>query len=82
MEKNKAQEIRDANGDVVGYFVPAPDFAHLLSLQEDNEILQRHLDSLLPVATPEEETEMASIMESAVPLDMDRLIREIEAVGS
>jgi hypothetical protein len=35
--------------------------------------------SLLPIATPEEEEEMRQLMATAVPLDLEKLIAELEA---
>jgi hypothetical protein len=68
-------EVHDANGSVGGS-VSAEELARL---REENEVLQRQLGAALPVATAEEEAEMARIMETAVPLDMDEIIRDLEA---
>ena len=68
-------EVYDVAGSVVGS-ISAEELARL---REENEIFQRQMHSLLPVATPEEEAEMAAALATAVDLNMDELIREIEA---
>lgn len=51
-----------------------------LRAERDTAVAQ--LDSLLPVATPEEEEEMRRALASAVPLDLPDLIRELESGGA
>jgi regulator of replication initiation timing len=51
-------------------------------LRAERDTAVAHLDSLLPVATPEEEEEMRRLMATAVPLDLPELIRDLEAGGT
>jgi hypothetical protein len=67
-------EVHDTNGKIVGS-ISAEELARL---REENEVLQRQMMSLLPVATPEEEAEMEAALATAVDLNMDEIIRDIE----
>lgn len=68
-------EVYDTAGQVVGS-ISAEELARL---RKENEVLQRHVRSLLPKATPEQEAEMAEMLSRAVPLDIEGLLNEIES---
>jgi hypothetical protein len=84
---NGRLEVRDANGQVVGYFVPADDLARLdrelESVRRERDTFERHLRSVLPAATPEQEEEFRRQLAEGVWVDglaaIDSIIAELES---
>lgn len=81
-----SQPLHDANGKVIAYVVPSEQFelmkAAQEALQRQRETYRRHLRSLLPKATPEQEAEMAEAIRTGIPDGLRTLLAELEAEES
>lgn len=76
MEHDKAQEIRDADGNVIGYFVQADEYAEL---RRQNEAFRERLMASLPHATEEQEEEFRQQLATGTWLDAEKVIAELVA---
>lgn len=81
-----SQPLHDANGKVIAYVVPSEQYEQMKTaveaLQRHRETYRRHLRSLLPKATPEQEAEMAEAIRTGVPDGLRTLLAELESEGS
>jgi len=76
-------EVRDASGQVVGYFVPADELARMNrefeTLRRERDTFERQLHSVLPAATPEQEEEFRKQLEEGVWVDGERVLESLAA---
>lgn len=76
------QSLRDAEGKLVAYIVPVGEYERMRYEMEELEIKQIVLENRLTgkrrPATAEQEAEIAQQMETAVPLDLEGIIAELE----
>jgi hypothetical protein len=74
-------EIRDANGQLVGYFVPAEELNRLdtevEALRRQRETAERQLRSLLPAATAEQEELFRRQLDEGRWADGEQVIADI-----
>jgi hypothetical protein len=76
-------EVRDATGQLVGYFVPAEELNRLDTevevLRRQRETAERQLRSLLPAATPEQEELFRRQLAEGRWVDGEQVIGEVIA---
>jgi hypothetical protein len=73
MEHDKAQELRDADGKLVGYFLPPQAYAELRGGYEE---LRQQVRESVPIATEEQEEEFRQQLANETWLDGDRVLTD------
>ena len=74
MTDNGAQELRDANGNIVGYFVSPGEYTEL---RRQNASFRERIMATLPVATEEQEEEFRQQLATGTWLDGEKVIAEL-----
>ncbi len=79
MDPFKAQEIRDATGNVIGHFMPGKSYLQLRDVYED---LRQRMRASVPLATPEQEEEFRRQLATEPLIDgeeaVSAILRELE----
>lgn len=74
-------EVRDANGQLVGYFVPADELdklnTEIEALRRQREAVGRQLRSLLPAATAEQEELFRRQLDEGRWVDGEQVIDDV-----